>query len=123
MSTPDDAQATKSFNREVKFALDAVIFSLMGPNVLSSLYKHLKEHYNVDPDEVPYRLETMSSVLESVFGLAGVRTIEKATAKRLYNLYHLDFVDKPNYRLQDYLEQAKKELAARSGGFTYNQHT
>ena len=108
-----EAGDCEGFAKEVRFAIDGVIFSVMGPNVLASLYKHLKEHHNVTPDELPYRLDTTLGVLESVFGVAGVRTIERATAKRLYALYHLDFVDNPNYKLQDYLRQAKKELAAK----------
>ncbi|MGA3405860.1 MAG: hypothetical protein ABSD49_09030 [Candidatus Bathyarchaeia archaeon] len=74
------------------------------------MYKHLGEHYDITPDEVPYRLDTLFETLEQTFGVKGARTLSKAIARRLYFRFNLQFVETENYRLQDYLEQAKKEL-------------
>lgn len=107
------AGVTKDFNDEVKVAFDDVVVGLVGPKVLVSLYQHLETHYGLSGLEVPYRLDTLSEVLENVFGEAGARTIGKAVAKRLYFRLSLDFHDAHNYILKDYLEQAKKELVRR----------
>jgi len=105
---------TKEFNRGVKYAFDSAIFGIVGQDVLRSLYQHLKEHYDITPDEIPYRTETVFDTLEHTFGVTGARTLSRAIAKRLYYRLNLQFVETENYRLQDYLEQAKKELGLRS---------
>ena len=104
---------TKEFNNEFKQAFDGAIFGIVGQDVLRSLYTHLKDHYDITPDEVPYRLDTVFETLELAFGVKGARTISRAIAKRLYRRLNLQFVETENYRLQDYLEQAKKDLQLR----------
>ena len=64
----------KHFNDEVRRAIDGAVFSIVGPEVVGALYKHLKEHYDVTPDEVPYRLDTVFDTLEQTFGVKGERT-------------------------------------------------
>jgi hypothetical protein len=105
------AHVTKEFNNEVKRAIDGAIYGIVGQDVLRALYEHLKEHYDVTPDEVPYRLDTVFETLEQTFGVKGARTISRAISKRLYYRLNLQFVETENFRLQDYLEQAKKQLA------------
>ena len=104
------AYVTKEFNREAKRAIDGAIFGIVGQDVLRALYKHLKEHYDITPDEIPYRLDTVFETLEHTFGVRGARTLSRAIAKRLYFSLNLQFVETENYRLQDYFKQAKKEL-------------
>ncbi len=103
-------QTHEEFNSEVKRAIDGTIFGIVGQDVLRSLYKHLEKNYDITPDEVPYRLETVFETLERTFGVKGARTLSRAIARRLYYRLNLQFVETENYRLQDYMEQAKKEL-------------
>lgn len=112
-SIPGTAGVTTDFNNDVKVAIDDAVADLVGPNVLVSLYQHLVTHYDLSGLEVPYRLDTLFEVFENVFGVAGARTIERTIAKRLYFRLGLDFHEAQNYRLEDYLEQAKKELVRR----------
>jgi len=107
------ARVTRDFNDEVKVAIDDAIVDLVGSKVLVSVYQHLRIQYDISGLEVPYRLDTLLEVLGNVFGIVGARTIERTIAKRLYSRLGLDFYDAHSYRLEDYLEQAKKELAQR----------
>jgi hypothetical protein len=107
------AQVTGDFNDEVKFAIDDAIRGIVGVNVLQSLYEHLKNRYDITSEEIPYRLDILFQTLEHTFGAAGARTLTNATAKRIYLKYNLQFTEIQGYRLQDYLEQAKKQLAER----------
>ena len=104
------AHVTKEFNSEVKRSVDGAIYVIVGQDVLRALYTHLKEHYDITPDEIPYRLDSMFETLEQTFGVKGARTLSRSIAKRLYFRLNLQFVETENYRLQDYIEQAKKEL-------------
>ena len=107
------APSATEFNDEVRRVIDDAIRGIVGVNVLQSLHKHLKNRYDITPEEIPYRLDMLFQTLEETFGVAGARTIANAIAKRIYLKYNLQFTETQGYRLQDYLEQAKKQLAER----------
>lgn len=102
---------TKEFNEEVKAAIDDAISTLLGPQVVKALYVHLKEHYDITSDELPYRLDTLFDALEKTFGVKGALTLGRVIARRFYARMDLQFAEIGNYKLQDYLEDAKIELA------------
>lgn len=95
------------FNEILGKSIDATITELFSPNVLSALYTNLKEHYDVTKDELPYRLETMYSVLDSVFGWKEARTVERQIAKHLSEEFNIHFLDTPDCTLPMYIEKAK----------------
>ena len=88
-----------------------MLLSIVREQVLTSLYKYLNDQYGISTDEIPYRLDTFFETLERTFGVRGVRTLVRAIARQLFFRYNLRFVEAKNYRLQDYLEDAKKELS------------
>ena len=100
----------KEFNSETKRAVEGAIYGIMGRDVLKAFHELLKERYHLTPDEIPHRVDAVFEILEHTFGYKGARTISRVIAKRLYYRLNLQFVARPDYRLQDYLEQAKKEL-------------
>ena len=106
-------EATKDFNKEVQHALDGAIRGLLGSEVLSALYKHLKDRYDISPEEIPYQLETILHILNDELDEPGVQTIEMLTAKQLYNRFALTFLYTDDLKLQDYVQQAREELASR----------
>ena len=77
---------------------------MVGASVLSSLYDALENYYSITRDELPYRLETLYSVLESVFGVKSAHTIEKRIVRRLYDILELPFTNVVGYTLEDYVE-------------------
>ena len=99
------------FNGKLRAAIDETIIDLLGKSVLAALQDHLLKHYAVTPDEIPYRLDTMFESLERVFGVTGARTIGWTIARKLYLKIGLPFVEHENYRLEDYIEDAKKMLS------------
>ena len=101
----------KEFNDEVKLAIDDAISAILGQQVLKALYAHLKDHYDITRDEIPYRLDTLFDALENTFGVKGALTLGRVIAKRFYARMNLQFAELGNYKLQDYLEDAKIELA------------
>jgi hypothetical protein len=103
--------STKEFNDEVKLAIDGTVFSIVGQKVLGSLYNHLENRYGITPDEVPYRLDSLFETLEQTFGVKGARTLSRSIARRVYFRFNLPFVEREDYRLEDYLQQAKKDLS------------
>lgn len=106
------SRTVKEFNDEVKLAIDGTISTVLGQQVLKAVYDHLKEHYDVTGDEIPYPLDTLFDMLEKNFGVKGALTLSRVIARQVYVRMGLRFIELPGYRLQDYLEQAKKQLAS-----------
>jgi len=100
----------KEFNDGVKWALDSTIYEVLGQEVLKAVYDHLRDRYAITGDEIPYRLDAVFDTLEGTFGFKGARTISRAAARRFYFKMGLRFIENPEYRLQDYIELAKKQL-------------
>lgn len=108
------ALSATEFNDEVKRAIDETISTVLGEQVLKALYEHLKKQYDVTSDEIPYRLDTFSKTLEDTFGVKGALTLSRVIARRVYARIDLQFVELGNYNLQDYLQDAKIDLALSS---------
>jgi len=107
------AQSTSivDFNVKLLATIDDTMSALLGASALNTLHEHLTKEYNLAPDKLPHRIDTFVEVLDSVFGVAGSKTIGMAIASNFYSEIGLRFVASENFRLQDYLEHAKKTFA------------
>jgi hypothetical protein len=100
----------RDFNREVANAIDAALYEILGQTTLEVLYGHLKDHYCIGSDEIPCHLPTVIKVLEKMFGAVGTKAIGSDVARKLYAQLGLRFVERSNYSLKDYIEEALKLL-------------
>jgi len=107
-------ETLKDFNGTLNKAISETIGNVLGSNVLDTLYHVLEAKYSVTSEELPYRLDTMWEVLEHALGYVSSRTVGRSIAKLFYSKLGLDFVAYPQWRLQDYVEGAKKKLALTS---------
>jgi hypothetical protein len=105
-------KGVRSFNEIVCQAIDKTLEDLLGPKVVGSLYVHLSKRFGVDRDELPYRIDTVCSVLEDLFGVKGAHVIERKIAKHLYEKILLPFDDEQGTTLEDFLELAKRTVSA-----------
>ena len=85
------------FNDEVRLAVDEALHGVLGEKVLKALYDHLIQHYDITANEIPYRLDTLFTILESTFGVKGALTLSRVIAKRVYTKMGLRFIELPNY--------------------------
>ena len=99
----------RDFNEEVTRAIDATLSEIMGDNK-KVVYMHLKDHYDIGPREMPYRLPTIIRVLEEMFGVVGTIAIGSDVAKKLYSQLGLRFIEHSNYSLKDYMEEVLRLL-------------
>jgi hypothetical protein len=91
-------------------SIDETLTDLLSARVVDALYLHLQTTHSITRDEVPYRLETLSSTLDNVFGRSH-KIICRAIAKKLYAKLGLTFLDNPVERtLIQYVEEAKTKL-------------
>jgi len=104
-------RAVRGFNEIVCQAIDKTLEELVGPEVVKSLYRHLSARFGVDRNELPYRINTICSVLEATFGVKGARLIERKVAKNLYDKLLLPFNDEQGLTLEDFLTLAKRIIS------------
>ena len=107
-------ETVRDFNGTLNKAISETIESVLGSNVLDTLYHVLEDKYSVTSEELPYRLETMWEVLEHALGYVSSRTVGRSIAKLFYSKLGLVFVAYPEWRLLDYVEDAKEKLALTS---------
>ncbi len=91
-------------------SIDETITELLSRGVVEALYAHLQTFHFISRDELPYRLDTLFTSLEKVFGVRGSQTITKTIAKKFYFKLGLEFTDNPRHSLLEYVEEAKTKL-------------
>ena len=101
----------RSFNEIVCQAIDKTLEELVGSKMVDALYVRLTDRFGVDRNELPYRIETISSVLESLFGVKGANLIERKVAKNLYTKILLPFNEEQGSRLEDFVKRAKETIS------------
>ena len=90
-------------------SVDETITDLLSRAVVDALYAHLQTIYSISRDEVPYRLDTLLTTLEKIFG-ASSQIITKTIARRFYLKLGLGFTDNPSRTLLEYVDEAKMKL-------------
>lgn len=87
------------------------VLSCLGAATKQTIYQHLKNHYGIDQDEIPYQIEDFTVAIEQIFGnvaqLIEIKIIERLHAKYKGFAYspekgELDFTEFI-YSLQEYL--------------------
>ena len=100
----------RAFNDFLLETIDETITILLSREVADALYAYLQTTLSISRDHIPFQLDTLSSVLESTFGLQGSPTISKAIARRFYSKLALKFSDNGG-TLSEYVQGAKFQAA------------
>jgi len=83
----------------------------LGSKVVEVVYAYLKANYGVDRNELPYRVDTICSVLQTVFGVKAAHVIERKVAKNLFDRILLPFNEDQGVTLEDFLNVAKEKIS------------
>ena len=112
-------EQNRQFNSLLVESIDETITTLLSQQVANTIYCHLEKDHCITKDEIPYRLETLFSMVEDTLGTPSSRTLSKAVAKKLYTKLDLNFPkhNGPILTLGEYVEQAKIKLRDRGGHF------
>jgi hypothetical protein len=102
------------FNDILVESIDETITDLLSRAVVDALYAHLQTFHSISRDEVPYRLDTLFTILEKIFGVRGSQTLTKTIAKRFYLKLGLEFTGNPSRTLLEYVDEAKIKLQSSS---------
>jgi len=112
MSDNEDGKVkiSQEFHAEVRWAIEKSITNLLGQQAFNLLYGFLKRRHDISMEEIPYHVEPLFETLEATLGFEGSRTISRMIAKEVYGKMGLKFVEMPELRLTDYLNEAKRQL-------------
>jgi len=79
----------RSFEKLLLEAVDESLFSL-GVSSKQAIYFHLEKTFDINKQEIPYKIEEFANAVEKIFGL-GAKFLEIRIMKRLYEKVGLVF--------------------------------
>jgi len=100
----------KDLNDTLFRCIDETLAGVMGLVVRDALYLDLLTKFSITREELPQHLESLLAILERNFGSGPTKAISKAIAKRLYSELQMNFADKSDFGLRDYVDEAKTIL-------------
>ena len=98
------------FNQVLLDSVEDGVRSVLGEQVLQSLFIRLATHDALDREEIPCRLDTFFDALEKAFGRASGVTIGRFIIKVLYARLGLEFDGRANRVPLDYVKDARRKL-------------
>ena len=87
--------------------LDESFTSILGEIPKRTLFSVLETNHAIAANRIPERLDDFTLALETLFGVAPSKAIVRIIAKRLYSKLGLTFIERPDWRLPDYVSEAK----------------
>jgi hypothetical protein len=94
------------FERLLSESLDDTLTDLFGEKSKQIIYTSLKSKYCIAREKMPERLSDFDLALTEMFGRSS-RAIRRVIVKRLYSRMRIEFVERTNYGLLDYVADAR----------------
>jgi hypothetical protein len=113
LSTPSTltlAADSRYFNRTFLDSIEDAIQSILGEQVVKSLFDRLEKYDGLTRDQIPRHLDVFFHALEKVFGQTSGKTIGKFIIKVFYMRLGLEFESRSNRMLPEYVEDARRKL-------------
>jgi hypothetical protein len=98
---------TADFDRLLVESLDESFAAILGEIPKKTVYDVLQKNHAIARNHIPERLNEFTAALETVFGAASSRVLERIIVKGLYSKLGLTYVERPDWRLFDYVTEAK----------------
>jgi len=105
---PQDEKQTKQLLTQ---AVDQALLTL-GESAREAVYFHLQKIVSLTKDDVPDNLDAFEKGLEKIFG-TGAKMIEIAVIKNLCQQLAIEFEEKKNISLVDYVNWAMEKARAK----------
>ena len=85
--------------------------TILGEIPKRTLYQILETNHNIVANRIPEKLNELAVALEALFGVAPNKAIVRIIVKRLYSELGLTYIERPEWRLPDYVAEAKLRTA------------
>jgi len=107
-STMHPLSVQSELKRSLREAVDGGLM-VLGEAVRQVIYYHIEESHQVEPEQIPDRIEPFHEALRNMFG-EGANHIEKLIIKHLYSTLALKFEEHEDWTLVDYVREAKIQI-------------
>jgi len=81
--------------------------AILGEIPKKTVYDILEKKHTIAVNRIPEKLNEFTTALETLFGFAVTRVIVRIIVKRLYSKLGLTYVERPDWRLPEYVNEAK----------------
>jgi len=88
-------------------ALNESFAKILGEIPRKTVYDILERKHAIAVNQIPGRLNEFTTALVTLFGFTGSKAIVRIIVKRLYSKLGLTYVERPDWRLADYVNEAK----------------
>jgi len=95
------------FDRLLVESLDENVAMILGEIAKKVVYEILEKKYTIARNRIPERLNELTSAFETMFGAVSSTIIVRVIVKRLYSELGLTYVERPDWRLPDYVSEAR----------------
>ena len=107
MRTKSHPSTETEFDRLLIESLDESFATILGEIPKNTLYDILKKNHAITRNRIPERLNEFTMALETIFGAAPGKVVARMIVKRLYSKLGLTYIERPDWRLPDYVSEAK----------------
>ncbi len=107
MQRRGDSGKEPEIDRMLVEALNESLATILGEIPKKTVYDILKKKHAIAVNRIPERLNEFTTVLETLFGVMASKVIVRIVVKRLYLKLGLTYVERPDWRLADYVNEAK----------------
>ena len=98
------------FDRLLVESLNESFATILGEIPKRTLYDILEKNHAISVNRIPERLNEFTTVLDALFGVTPAKAIVRIIVKRLYSKLGLTYIERPDWRLPDYVSEARSKM-------------
>jgi hypothetical protein len=99
--------ATSELDRLLVESLDESFAAILGEIPKKTLFDLLEKNRAITKNRIPEKLNEFTTAMDTVFGTTTSKVLESIIVKGLYSKLALTYIERPDWRLLDYMTEAK----------------
>jgi hypothetical protein len=111
----------KNFDGLVFRCIDETLAGVMGLVARDAIYLDVLTNFSVTREDLPRHLDSLMAIIESRIGRGPARALSIAIVRKLYSELQMDFVDKPESSLPEYVCEAHTILLKKSSQMEHRE--
>jgi hypothetical protein len=98
---------TSELDRLLVESLDESFAAILGEIPKKTLFDLFEKNRAITKNRIPEKLNEFTTAMDTVFGTTTSRVLESIVVKGLYSKLALTYIERPDWRLLDYMTEAK----------------
>ncbi len=99
--------ATSELDRLLVESLDESFATILGEIPKKTLFDLLEKNHVIIKSRIPEKLNEFTTAMDTVFGTTTSKVLESIVVKGLYSKLALTYIERPDWRLLDYMTEAR----------------